>query len=416
MKILIVNRNYFVTGGPEKYMFSLMKNMPQHKFIPFCVDFEQNFETPYRKYFVSPPSNSDRVYFNDFKMSPVQKITYACNSIYYIEARRKLEKLIKEERPDLALFLNAVYFSDSIIDACRRNKVPIIWRLSDFHKICANYLLYRDGHACEDCLEHGLSKALRNRCGGYQRSLAAALIKVAGMWLSKKRKLYNHVDYFITPSAFTREKMIQGGFVPGKVVHIPTFVDADSIIPATYPDTPGILYVGRLSPEKGVAVLIKAFSDIRNKDAILTIAGETSGDYARQLMNDVPANTKNRIRFPGFQNQQELKKLYSEHSIFVVPSVCYENLPNVVLEGMAHARPSVVSRLGSLTETVKDGETGFHFEANSAQDLALKLDYLIENKEIAKEMGKKARTYVIQAHALHTHIDIIETLFKRCMP
>ncbi len=194
-------------------MFSLVENMPNHKFIPFCVNFEQNNETPYKKYFVSPPSGSDSVYFNEFKMTPWKKMAYAFNSIYHIEARRKLERLIKDVRPDLALFLNAVYFSDSIIDACRHNDVPIIWRMSDFHKVCPNYLLYRDGHICEDCLQHGLIMAVYNRCGGYQRSLGAALIKVAGMWLSRVRRLYDNVDYFITPSAFTREKMVQGGSV-----------------------------------------------------------------------------------------------------------------------------------------------------------------------------------------------------------
>ncbi|MBU4491949.1 MAG: hypothetical protein KKD69_05750, partial [Euryarchaeota archaeon] len=204
MKILIVNRNYFITGGPEKYMFSLMENMPQHQFIPFCVVFEQNLETPYRKYFVSPPAGSGSVYYKEFKMSPTKKIAYAFDSIYHWEARRNLERLIIDERPDLALFLNAVYFSDSIIDACRAHKVPIIWRMSDFHKVCASYLLYRDGHVCEDCLDHGHFMAIRNRCGGYQRSLGASLIKVSGMWLSRVRRLYDHVDYFVTPSAFTR--------------------------------------------------------------------------------------------------------------------------------------------------------------------------------------------------------------------
>src|SRR3990172_1554473 len=105
MKIILVNRNYFVTGGPEKYMFTLLENMPHHLFIPFCVAFGQNRETPYSKYFVSPPAGSGSVYFNEFRMSLVQKAAYACNSIYNREARRNLERLIINERPDLALFL-----------------------------------------------------------------------------------------------------------------------------------------------------------------------------------------------------------------------------------------------------------------------------------------------------------------------
>jgi hypothetical protein len=243
MKIIIVNRNFFITGGPEKYMFTLMENMPQHQFIPFCVAWDQNRETPYRRYFVDPPGGQSNVYFSDFKMSASQKLVYAANSIYHQEARRKLEQLIIDERPDLVLCLNAVYFSDSIIDACRYHNVPVIWRLSDFNKVCANYLLYRDGQVCEDCLDLGLISAVRNRCGGYQRSLAAALTKAAGMWLTRVRGLHDHVDFFVAPSAFTREKMIQGGFAPEKVVHIPTMAKMPDGAPMPMSEALEILYV-----------------------------------------------------------------------------------------------------------------------------------------------------------------------------
>jgi glycosyltransferase involved in cell wall biosynthesis len=415
MKILTVNRNYFITGGPEKYMFSLMKNMPNHEFIPFCVNFKQNLETPYKRYFLDPPVRSDGVYFKDFKMSFPKKMRYAINSIYSVEARNKFETLIRKTKPDVAFFLNAVYFSDSIIDACREHNVPIIWRMSDFHKICANYFLFRDGHVCEDCLERGLLMAVKNRCAGYQRSLAAASIKFMAMEMSRFRRAYRYINKFVTPSEFTRQKMIQGGFSPEKIIHVPTFIDTDSIHPAPYPSSPSILYVGRITPEKGVDTLINAFLEMRNKGVVLVIAGDTSDDYARQIMNGVPVSARNRIRFLGFKNQQEVHRLYDECSLFVVPSLWYENLPNVVLEGMAHERPAVVSRLGSLIETVRDGETGCHFEAGSAQDLALKLDYLIEDIDIAKNMGHKARAHVAHSHALSAHVKKIDALFEGCL-
>jgi glycosyltransferase involved in cell wall biosynthesis len=412
MKILTVNRNYFVTGGPEKYMFSLVENMPQHQFIPFCVDLEQNRETPYQKYFVAPPSGSGGTYYKEFRMSPAQKATYALNSIYHRDARHRLERLIQEERPNLALFLNAVYFSDSIIDACRKHKVPIIWRLSDFHKVCANYMLYRDGHVCEDCIEHGLSRALRNRCGGYQRSLGAALTKIAGMWLSRARNVYDDVSYFVAPSGFLRRKMIEAGFTPKKVVHIPTFVDAEAVLPTPYPNTPHILYCGRLTPEKGVSVLVEAVHMMRNKDVRLTVTGDTSGDYGQKIVNSVPPESRSRVDFIGFRNQKELATAYDEHSLVVVPSLSYDNLPNVVLEAMAHERPVIVSRLGSLAETVEDGKTGCHFESNNPRDLALKLDYLVDNPDVGRVMGKNARSFVLRVHSLRTHLGKIGALFE----
>lgn len=414
MRIALVNRNYFVTGGPERYLFSLVERMPQHTFIPFAVNFKKNFKTPYQKYFVSPPGDGDGVYIQDFKLSLTQKISYAFQSIYHLEAKKKLEWLIRAERPDLALFLNAVYFSDSIIDACRKYRIPILWRISDFHKVCANYLLYRDGHVCEDCLNHGILKALRNRCGGYQRSFGAAFIKVIGTGLSKVRGLYEAVDYFIVPSEFTRQKMIQGGFDPKKLVHIPTgvtLVEQDSIAPPTSPD---ILYFGRLIQDKGVETLLSAFTLIDHPTAQLWIAGDDNSSYARELKEKFSGKIRERIHFLGFLPPDRILRLLKLATCFVVPSLCYDNQPNVLLEGMAHGRPSVVSNLGSLKEVVKDGQTGLLFEAGDPEDLARKLDYLLSHPQEAYEMGIRARQYVARHHSIERHLASLEALFEKC--
>ena len=395
-------------------MFSLLENMPQHQFIPFCVDFDKNLETPYRKYFVSPPAGSGSVYYNEFKMSSAQKAAYAFNSIYYREARRNLEKLIKNERPDIALFLNAVYFSDSIIDACRTHNVPIIWRMSDFHKVCASYLLYRDGHVCEDCLERGLTMAIRNRCGGYQRSIGAALVKVAGMWLSRVRRLYDHVNYFIAPSAFTREIMIRGGFSPEKIAHIPTWVSIPEIQSNNLQNSSEILYVGRLSYEKGIETLLEAFKILEVENACLSIVGDDTTAYAQQLKAELSDEQCKHTTFHGFQNQGQISELFKRAKFFVVPSVCYENQPNVVLEGMAHARPAIVSDLGSLREMVINGRTGLRFEAGNARELADCIADLLRNPRKAHEMGIQAREYVAEHHSMHNHLSLLQSLFEEC--
>lgn len=414
MKIVIVNRNFFITGGPENYMFSLMENMPQHKFIPFCVDFDQNIPTPFREYFITPPVDNGSVYFKDFKMSTVQKITYAYNTIYHREARRKLEKLIKSERPDVAIFLNAVYFSESIIDACKKYNIPIIWRLSDFNKICANYLLYRDGHICEDCLTHGIGRAIRNRCGGYQRSLSAAIVKVVAMGLSRLRQSYDYVDYFITPSAFTRSKMIEGGFNPEKIIHLPTFITVPNEgTREFFPSDPTILYVGRISPEKGVNILIDAFNRLKNKKATLLIAGNDSSLFANHLKAGITDDCRERIIFLGIQNRERLAELYLQSTCVVVPSVWYENQPNVVLEAMAHSRPVVAACSGSLEEMISHMETGLHFKSEDPIELANAIDFLLSNPSAAKKIGRNALAYVRKNHSPILHLNALEILFDK---
>jgi glycosyltransferase involved in cell wall biosynthesis len=415
MKILTVNRNYFVTGGPEKYMFSLAENMTWHRFIPFCVDFERNRQTPYRGYFVSAPAGADEVYYKDYRMSPLQKAMYAVDSIYNVEARRKLERLIRDTRPDLALFLNAVHFSDSIIDACRAHGVPIVWRMSDFHKVCPSYLLYRDGRVCEDCLEKGLRMALRNRCGGYQRSLAAAAVKVAGMWLSRLRRLHDKVECFITPSAFTRKKMIEGGYDPEKIVCIPTFVEDPGPCDRKAASGQEILYVGRLSHEKGVETLVQAFQELDREDVRLSIVGDDSTPYALQLKERIPPRYRDRIGFHGFLEREEIWRHFDRATCLVIPSVCYENQPNAVLEGMARGCPPVVSRLGSLVEMVRHGKTGLHFEPGNAQGLRDALAFLLDHEKEAWDIGNCAREHVLRHHSMERHLHSLDTLFLRCV-
>jgi len=395
-------------------MFSLMENMPQHEFIPFCVDFDQNLETPYRKYFVSPPAGSGSVYYGEFKMSSAQKVAYAVNSIYSRDARRKLENLIRSEMPEIAMFLNAVYFSDSIIDACRTHNIPIVWRMSDLHKVCASYLLYRDGHVCEDCLNHGLTMAIRNRCGGYQRSIGAALIKVAGMWLSRLRRLYKHVNYFIAPSAFTREIMIRGGFFPEKVIHMPTWISIPKTNSNSVQNSSEILYVGRISYEKGIETLLEAFKILEYKNASLSIVGDDTTAYAQQLKAGLSKEQCKRTTFHGFQGQDKISELFRRSACFVVPSACYENQPNVVLEGMALGRPAIVSDLGSLGEMVVHGRTGLRFEAGNARDLANCIAELLGNPQEAYDMGTRAKEYVAVNHSMEGHLSSLQALFEKC--
>lgn len=414
MKILLLNRNFFLSGGPERYMFSLMENMKHHEFVPFCVNFDQNIETKYSKYFLNPPGGKNNIQFNEFKMSFFKKCSFALNMIYSFRSHSNLSLMIKEVKPDIALFLNGVHFSDSIIDACKNNDIPIIWRLSDFHKICANYLLFRDGKICESCLQKGLVEILKNKCGGYQRSIGVSLVKYAGMQLSRFRNIYDYISYYIVPSSFSRNKMIEGGFPPGKLIHIPTFVIPKQHKINKSSKDPIILYVGRLSPEKGINVLINAFGLIKNRKAKLFIAGDLNNTYARTLLSSVPNGLSSRIKFLGNKSQKEISVLYDICTVVVVPSLWYENQPNVVLEGMAHSKPVIASRLGSLIELIHDGKTGYHFEAGNIYDLANIIDSIINNPESAIRIGVSAYEYVKLKHSKEQHIEMVEDLFHKC--
>ncbi|MGE0385217.1 MAG: glycosyltransferase family 4 protein [Gammaproteobacteria bacterium] len=390
-------------------MFTLMDAMRDTTFVPFCVRFSENRETEYSGYFVDPPGKG--VYFKDFDVSLADKLRVAADQIYSWQSRQKLDALLRAVKPDIAYFLNAVYFTDSIVDACASHGVPVVWRMSDFNKVCASYHFYRDGAVCEECIHDGILRALKNRCGGNQRSMAAAAVKVAAMSLSRVRNVYSRVARFVTPSEFTRGKMIQGGFRADRIEHIPTPAAAASV-PASSAGPERILFVGRITPEKGLDVLIRAFSRLDRAGARLQIVGDYKSDYAQSLIDAIDPAIRGRVDFLGFRNQEEIETLYRQCSFFVVPSVWYENLPNVLLEGMAQGRPVIASRLGSLVEFVRDGHTGFHFQAGDDVELADRMQRLLDSPPLADRMGLEAWNYVKAHHAPDVHIAKLRAVFE----
>jgi len=408
MRILCVNRQYFITGGPEKYWFALEKAIgDKHQLIPFVVDFARNRESEYVRYFVKAPGGRANIYYQDFQLSAVGKLKYLIDSIYNVEAERKLLSLLKEVRPDVVLFLNAHYFSSSIIRACKKMSVPIVWRLSDFSLICPSYLLSRKGEPCEECLERGLWRAMVRCCSGYQRSVIGAGVKVAALGLGRSLGLYDYVRYYVAPSRFTRERMIRGGFPSEKVVHIPTFVAIPVEAPASTGEPLRLLYAGRLSPEKGVETLFDALHHLGSLDFVLLVAGDASSTYATLLRERVPSKARERVVFLGQVDQPTLQRLYNESHAVVVPSICYENMPNVALEAMAHGKPVIASSLGSLPEIIEHSVTGLLFKPGDAKDLASTIMALVADTDAMRTMGARARDYVAVRHNEAMHINAL---------
>lgn len=414
MKILTVNRNYFMTGGPEKYFFSLEEEMSDCDFIPFSLSFDKNRPSPYSRFFVSNPNSGSSHRFDNTSFSLTAKINYALNSIYSFESKAKLSKLIQYAKPDVAFFLNAVFFSQSIIDACRRNHIPIVWRLSDFNMICGNYLLFRNESVCTKCVGGSLRNILIHKCGGYQKSLMAALVRYLGMSLSKFRGAYRHVNYFVCPSSFTRSLLIQAGFPESKCIQIPTFIRTQDISEFKT-NSKTILFIGRFSPEKGVSILLQSLKYLKSKDFYLELIGYDNSDHAKALLEQIPESIKSRVIVHNFMEPERLKPKIARSACVVVPSVWYENLPNVVLEAMAFGKPVIASRLGSLIDTVHDGQTGLLFEAGNCRDLASKIDFLLSNPDQILAYGENAYNYITERHNVSRHTEALKAIFNKAM-
>jgi glycosyltransferase involved in cell wall biosynthesis len=182
-----------------------------------------------------------------------------------------------------------------------------------------------------------------------------ALHRALGTWRDR-------VDVYVTPSQFLSSKFIAAGFSPHRIVVKPNFVHPD---PGAGRGEGGfVLFVGRLSPEKGVGTLLRAWSMVGTAIQ-LRIVGD--GPLARDV---VKASRSVRIEWLGRKPSDEVLELMGQARFVVIPSEWYENFPLVLVEAWSKATPIIASNVGATADLVTDRVTGFHFRAGDAEDLA----------------------------------------------
>lgn len=187
------------------------------------------------------------------------------------------------------------------------------------------------------------------------------------------------VGRYIALTEFSRAKFIAGGLLGEQIAVKPNFVDGPA--PENERQRSGALFVGRLSPEKGIRILARVAA-IR-QPAVVDVIGTGPEQSALEASPG--------IRLLGWQVPDAIYTRMREASYLVVPSICYENFPRTIVEAFACGLPVIASRLGAMAEIVRDGETGLLFEAGNADDLARKMAWAETNPEALREMGANAR-------------------------
>jgi glycosyltransferase involved in cell wall biosynthesis len=314
-----------------------------------------------------------------------RKVKLALDGAWSRGTYAALSELIRSSRPDIAHFHNTFpQISASAYAACRDHGVPVVQTLHNYRFICPGALLMRDGRPCEDCVRGGLGllPALVHRC--YRGSLAATGAQVYAIASNRRRGSFSRlVNRYIALTHFAGGKLAQGGLPKERIEVKPNF------LPAPPPPGPGnggyAIYVGRLTPEKGVATLLRAWRGL--KDLPLKIVGDGAerGEYERfAAAEGLP------VEFLGFRNSEEILSLVGGASFQVMPSEWYEGFPMVILEAYACGTPVLASRIGSLAEIVADGVTGSTFTPGDAADLASRARALADSAALA-EMRRNAR-------------------------
>lgn len=410
MRISLVNYRYFLSGGPEKYMFSIKKAFEAmgHSVIPFSVRSDKNVETEYSKYFVAPIGGENKTYFNEYKLNLKTTIQLLDRTFYSNVVKKALKKQIRNESIDTVYILHHINkLSPSVIAAAKEEGKRVVVRLSDFFLLCPKFDFLKNGDVCEACLKGSLLNGIKNNC--VQNSKIASCIRVASMYFHRMIKIYNKVDYFVTPSLLLKNKLIEQGFNPEKIFNIPTFIDSSSITP-NYNHQNYILYLGRLNREKGVEYVIRAMEDVEDKSLVLKVVGESSDDELKNIKQIIQSKNLSNVELLGFKTGDELYRLINEAKFTVVPSIWYDNMPNVILEAFAHGKPVIASNIGSLPEVVDDNVNGLLFKVKNSHDLADKINYLNRNQDRIVTYGKNAREKVEKVYNMQNHYNQLAKL------
>ena len=309
----------------------------------------------------------------------MSSLALARQTLWSDRTAHDLAELIRRFRPDVIHAHNTVpLISPSLYWAAERAGVPVVQTLHNFRLMCLNALFLREGKVCEDCMGHLPWRGVARACYRGSRAASAAL---AGM-LTLHRGLgtyRNKVARYIALNGFCRDKFIEGGLPAERVVVKPNFVDFAAPEPGL---RSGLLFVGRLSAEKGVATLAAAMARLP------AVALRVAGDGPEAGLLDGVAGIARLGSLAGERVRQEM----SRAAALVVPSIWYENFPRTIVEAFACGLPVIASRIGALADIVRDGETGLLFEPGSSRDLADKMAWVLAHPEQMAAMGRNART------------------------
>jgi glycosyltransferase involved in cell wall biosynthesis len=303
----------------------------------------------------------------------------AAGTVWSSRTVRDVQALIAGFKPDVMHVHNTMpLVSPSVYWAAQKLGVPVVQTLHNFRLLCPQAMFVREGRVCEDCLGKVPWRGVLHKCYRGSRIQSAVM---AGM-LTTHRVLgtfATKVDKFIALNEFCRAKMIEGGLDGDRISVKPNFVDWQ---PAPrWDQRVGGLYLGRLTPEKGVDVLLRAL--VRQPGLQVRVVG--GGPMA-----EVVAGASG-VDYLGFLPLTEIWGHLSTASYMVVPSVWYEGFPRTIVEAFASGVPVIASRLGSLAEVVTDGKTGLLFNPGDDEDLAAKLAWAESHPQAMIRMGQAAR-------------------------
>lgn len=361
MKILLVNKFHYIKGGSETYYFGLGELLEKqgHEVIYFSMKDKKNRPCGQDKYFV------ENVDFN-VPMGKMEIVKASLKMLYSFEAKKKFEQLLKDEKPDI-IHLNIFQsqLTGSIVDVAKKYHIPVVYTAHDLKSVCPNYQMLNHGIVCEKCLKGNYWNCFKTGC--MKDSRAKSLLATLEALVYRYKKTYEKLDLVITPSAFYKKKIEEAGIVKCPIIHMPNFLPEETEYKASEKPGEYFLYFGRLSREKGILTLVKAYAQAKVEKPLYIVGTGSVEKQIQKLIQEKGLSDK--IKMLGFKQGKELQDIVANALCVCLPSEWYENGPYSIIEAQAAGKPVIVSNLGGLPELVEDGVTGYVCRARDVQEI-----------------------------------------------
>lgn len=293
----------------------------------------------------------------------------------------RLERQIAEERPDLMHVHNTwPLVSPVVFRVAARHGLPVVLTLHNLRLLCPQALMLRDGRPCQDCVGRLPWRGVVHRCyrdSAMQTALVGAVTqfhRLIGTWS-------HAITRYVALSEFARELFIRGGLPAECIVVKPNFAE---VIDRPEVERRGLLFVGRLSEEKGLHLLAEAAEALPPGERI-TVIGD--GPLGESL------SAHPRLVLMGARSAQEVQDWMARSEALVLPSLTYEMFPRTLVEAAACGLPVVASRHGPMPELVRHEGTGLLFEPGNVAALSAALRRVLQDPAAARAWGQAARVH-----------------------
>ena len=378
MKVLIVHNFYKIRAGE----YSVLKNE-----IKLLKDNENEVITFYK----------DNKNIKNF----YSKVIHFLRIVYSKNIFKEFDYFLKQNKPDVIHVHNFFpIMTPAIFFAAQKNNIPIVHTLHNYRLICPTATLMHNNRIYEKSIINGPFSTIIDKV--YRNSYLGTFALARMISYHKKYNTWNtQVDKFIALTNFSKSKFVEANFLTDKIE-----IKSNFVFDMYDPDSDKkeyALFIGRISEEKGIRCLIKAWEKIDYK--LIIVGTGPLEDFVKSQLNE-------NIIFLGKQNKEEIRVLMNAASFLIIPSIWYEGFPMVILEAYSAGLPVIGSRIGSIEEVVLDNITGLHFKPNDSKDLVKKVNRIIKDRELLKIISKNSRKEYLEKYTPSKNYDILINIYN----